>query len=238
MADPMTQSQWTTGAKAALLALCMSVTLSCTTGGPVLTGSSSTLGSGTTSATPTPAATATPTVTPTATPGATPTPSASPTATPSPTNGVTVISEGTFALGGGVVALFAPFDLGSAGTLDFIADWVSIFDDIDLGISRGECTVALFEANQCDFLGVADSAFNKPEELVLAVTPGKYTHAIANATASTEIVAFQLVFVPSSAASAASTRAEVARLRAHYGGAMPALLEAPRGLKGRAPSAR
>lgn len=174
----------------------------CTTGGPILTGSSSTtLGSGTSSATPTP----------TPTPAATPTPTATPVATPIPGTGSApiTISEGQLALDGGYIAVFTPFTLAGAGSLDLVADWLSPLDDIDIGIASGECTTAMMQAGTCVFAAIADSATAKPEEIVLPVSAGTYTHVIGNFTASTEIITFRLVFTPTTSLSATKA-AEVA----------------------------
>jgi len=174
----------------------------CTTGGPILTGSSSTtLGSGTSSATPTP----------TPTPAATPSPTATPVPTPIPGTGSApiTISEGQIALDGGSIAVFTPFTLASAGRLDLVADWLSPLDDIDIGITTGECTVAMLQTDSCVFAAVADSATAKPEAIVLAVSAGTYTHLIGNFTASTEIVTYRLIFTPGASLSAANA-AEVA----------------------------
>jgi len=176
----------------------------CSTGGPILTGTTP-LGS----ATPTPAATATPV--PTATP--TPTPTATPVPTPGPGQTTVTIDEGSISLPGGYIAIFTPFTLSQAGSLDFTADWVSSLNDIDIALANGSCTSDQFSAGTCSFAGTEESATMKPEEMVLALAAGTYTHMIGNFSAASETISYRLLFAPTASASLSDARAAVAAAR-------------------------
>lgn len=204
----------TRGAATLTASVLLAVLGGCTTGGPILTGATSTtLGSNTSTATPTPTPTATPV------PTATPTPTPAPTPIPGGT-GVVTIAEGQLALDGGYIVVFSPFTLSGGGSLDFVADWLSPLDDIDIGITSGECTVAMMQTSSCTFLAVADSATNKPEEIVLPVSAGTYTPVLGNFTVSTEVISYRVVYTPSATASAAERSAMATRMAAELKGGL------------------
>ena len=173
----------------------------CTTGGPILTGSNPLA-----SPTPTPAATATPV--PTATPAPTPTPT--PVATPAPGQTSVTVIEGSITLPGGYIAIFDPFTLVQAGSLDFTADWVSSADNIDLALTSGSCTSADLSAGICPFAGIEESATMKPEQMTLPLTAGAYTPLIGNFTTATETIAYRIGFTPNASVSRSGVRAFVA----------------------------
>ena len=104
--------------------------------------------------------------------------------------------------------------------MDFVADWLSPLDDIDIGIASGECTVAMMQTSSCTFLAIADSATAKPEEIVLPVTAGTYTPVLGNFTVSTEVITYRVVYTPSGSASAAERNALATRIAAELKGGL------------------
>lgn len=171
----------------------------CSTGGPILTGSSP-LGS--------PTATPTATPLPTATPTATPTPT--PVAPPGPGQTSTTIIEGSLSLQGGFIAIFDPFALAQAGSLDFSADWTSSLNDIDIALASGPCTSSQLSAGTCTFAGLEESAALKPEQMTLPLSAGTYTPLIGNFTTATETITYRILFTPNASASQSDVRAFVA----------------------------
>ncbi len=195
------RSRFSRGFRLGSLMALLVVASGCTTGGPILTGSNPLA-----SPTPTPAATATPA--PTATPAATPTPS--PVATPGPGQTSTIVLEGSLSLLGGYVAVFDPFTLSQAGSLDFSADWTSSGNDIDIAVATGSCTSSQLSAGACTFAGLEESPTMKPEQMTLALSAGTYTPLIGNFTTATEAITYRIVFTPNASASQSEIRAFIA----------------------------
>jgi len=182
------------------------VAAGCSTGGPILTGSNP---FATPSPTPAGGATPTPTVTPTATPTATPaaTPSPTPVSTPGPGQTTVTVLEGSLQLPAGYVAIFDPFTLPQAGSVDFSADWVSPLNDIDIALANGACTSSQLSAGACTFAGLEESATLKPEQMTLALTAGSYTPLLGNFSNGDDTIAYKIVFTPNTSASLSDLRA-------------------------------
>lgn len=75
-------------------------------------------------------------------------------------------------------------------------DWTFATNDLDFGVARGGCDLAMVAAQQCVEVGSAESTI-KPERLSLSnFQAGAYTLVIANLGSSTESGTYQILLQP------------------------------------------
>jgi hypothetical protein len=106
-------------------------------------------------------------------------------------------------------ALFRPLATTETGSLEVTVDWTFAANDVDIAITRGNCSFDQFVTDQCAIAASATSTTTKPERARLANQPaGTYTVVIANFGPGDESIAYQVVFTPgTSAASSAESPA-------------------------------
>jgi hypothetical protein len=132
------------------------------------------------------------------------------TATPPPPVS-TVVAQGGFA-GLPVAQAWAspPFTTTSAGRLEVTVDWTFARTDLDVYVLRGtvaNCTIAQFNARQCDLAAFSESVTAKPEKVTVASAPaGTYTILVANWGPDQESFSYQAV--STSGASAATSHSQ------------------------------
>jgi hypothetical protein len=142
------------------------------------------------------------------------------------------VAEGTFSLPGGYIAILDTDTFAAAGSMDFIADWTSPLDDIDIAVANGACTSAQLSAGACTFAGLEESATLKPEQLTLALSASSYTPLIGNFTLPTELISYRITFTPNAAVSTAEVRRLLSYAAAEHR-AVPVLVPAPSSFSGR-----
>jgi hypothetical protein len=102
---------------------------------------------------------------------------ATPAPTPSPTPPV-VLLQVPFTVRDGFSVLYGALPVSGPGVLEVTVDWTAAANDLDIVLARGTCTVAMYQADTCEFVAFADSATTKPERLRVNVTTGMYTPII------------------------------------------------------------
>jgi hypothetical protein len=127
-------------------------------------------------------------------------PAGPPTPTPTPTpNPPQVIAQGNFTIGGidtPNFAVFFPFTTSQSGRLDITVDWTLASNDLDFGVARGACDLAMLEAEQCAEVATAEST-TKPETLSLpSFQAGAYTLVVDNQGPAAESGTYQVVLQP------------------------------------------
>jgi hypothetical protein len=105
------------------------------------------------------------------------------------------------------------FTTTQAGALEAIVDWTFGTNDVDVAITRNDCSFAQFEAAQCEILAFAISTTTKPERArVATAAAGTYTLFVENAGPTDESISYQVVLTPTATGSgqvgAASAPAE------------------------------
>ena len=97
----------------------------------------------------------------------------------------TVVKRGSFNIGTGVPCgflKFFPFTTSATGNIDAEVRWFDIFNDMDIGITRGRCSCNLFYADACGRpIASSESLFANPERIIALNQPaGRYTLYVAN----------------------------------------------------------
>jgi hypothetical protein len=121
--------------------------------------------------------------------------------TPGPGQTAVTVLEGSIQLPAGYIAIFDPFTISQAGSVDFSADWTSSLNDIDIALASGSCTSSELSAGTCTFAGTEESATLKPEQMTLALSAGPYTPLLGNFSNGDETIAYRIVFTPNASAS-------------------------------------
>lgn len=140
------------------------------------------------------------------------TPTATPVPTPTPP---AVVSQGNgFPLQAGFTGR-VPFTTTRTGNLEATVDWTFAANDLDVLMTRGDCSFEQAEAGQCTVLVFSLSTTAKPEKIRTDnAAPGAYTLFVENTGPGDESVSFQVVLTPTTAAGAvppsASSRGELA----------------------------
>ncbi len=135
-----------------------------------------------------------------------PTAVATPTPAPTPAPPV-VLLQGNFALEADFFAILRTVTASSSGSLEMTTDWTFAKNDVDIALARGNCTIAMIEADTCDIVGFTESLTAKPERLRINVTAGVYTPLVVNWGPDDESGAVQIVFTANATAAAASSKA-------------------------------
>jgi hypothetical protein len=137
------------------------------------------------------------------------TPPPPPTTTLPPLPPPSVVSTGQGSLPDGFVGRATPFTTTMTGNLDATVDW----NDLDVYITRGDCTPQQFIDVQCNIAAFSESTTAKPERAQLAAAPpGVYTLLVGNAGPREESLSWQVVLTPTRTAfSATAASAAVAR---------------------------
>jgi hypothetical protein len=118
-----------------------------------------------------------------------------------------VVSQGTSVSLAAEFVLRVPITTTQAGRLDVTADWTFATNDVDLILTRGNCTFDQFEAETCDVAAFAASETTKPETIRFSgAAAGLYTLFIGNFGPADESVSYQVVLAPG-ASSASAARA-------------------------------
>jgi hypothetical protein len=96
-----------------------------------------------------------------------------------------------------------PFTTTRAGALDATVDWTFATNDLDVALTRGDCSFEQFEAQQCTIAAFSISATAKPEKIrVDGAAAGAYTLFVENTGPGDESVSFQVVLTPSATGTA------------------------------------
>ena len=132
-----------------------------------------------------------------------PTAVATPTPAPTPAPPVALLT-GTFTLQNGFVGFFRTVTVPSTGLLEMTVDWTLASNDLDIALVRGACTVAMYEADTCDYVGFSVSETAKPEILRVNVTAGTYTPMVDSYGPGDESGAVQIVFTAGASVTAAA----------------------------------
>jgi hypothetical protein len=107
-----------------------------------------------------------------------------------------------------------PFTTARTGNLEATVDWTFAANDIDVLMTRGDCSFEQAEAGQCTVLVFSLSTTAKPERIrVESAAAGAYTLFVENTGPGDESVSFQVVLTPTTAAGlppSASSRTEQA----------------------------
>ena len=110
-----------------------------------------------------------------------------------------VVAQGGFSIGrvgASNFVVFFPFSTSRNGQLDITVDWTFASSDLDFGVARGACDLAMVIAEQCVEVGSADST-TKPERLSIpSFQAGAYTLVIANLSSVDESGTYQVVLQP------------------------------------------
>lgn len=120
---------------------------------------------------------------------------------PSPPTPVTiVVAQGSLSgLEPGGAAM-APFTTDRSGTLEVVLDWTLASNNLDLILTRGDCTPEQLIALECDVAAIASSATAKPERASIgSADAGAYTLFVANRGASTETFSFEALLTVAAA---------------------------------------
>jgi hypothetical protein len=103
------------------------------------------------------------------------------------------------------------FTTTRAGALEAIADWTYATNDVDVAITRNDCSFDSFEAGQCEILAMTISTTAKPERArVENAVAGTYTLFVANFGPSEESISYQVILTPSATGSGSSEAAGAA----------------------------
>jgi hypothetical protein len=115
----------------------------------------------------------------------------------------TVVQQGTFQLvslsraqaaGLPADAARSEFTLATGGKLDVIVDWTFASDPVGFGVYQGSCTFALFYADSCNQVGLAQASTNKPARVTLNnAAAGGYTVVVTNLGANDESGSYQIL---------------------------------------------
>jgi hypothetical protein len=111
------------------------------------------------------------------------------------------------------------FTTTRTGNLEATVDWTFPANDIDVLLTRGDCSFEQAEAGQCTVLVFSLSTTAKPEKIRTdGAAAGAYTLFVENSGPGDESVSFQVVLTPTTAAAlppSASSRAEQAMPLGH-----------------------
>lgn len=136
-----------------------------------------------------------------------------PTPVPTPTPPVLVASGNGFPLEAEFTGR-VPFTTTRTGNLEATVDWTFAANDVDVLLTRGDCSFDQLIANQCTILTFSVSTTAKPERIRSdSATAGAYTLFVENTGPGDESVSFQVVLTPTTASAvppSASTRTEPA----------------------------
>jgi hypothetical protein len=124
---------------------------------------------------------------------------------PSEPAGRTRLGGGTFTVVGTVEANAngynadvgtIPFNAGSAGTLEIVADWGSAANNIDIFLYLGPCSAEQARSGVCPVANRSTSETAKPESLtIIGVPAGSYSIGFANFGPTTETGSFEVFTV-------------------------------------------
>ncbi|HJS59931.1 MAG TPA: hypothetical protein VKA01_17620 [Vicinamibacteria bacterium] len=91
---------------------------------------------------------------------------------------------------------FFPFSTSRSGRLEITVDWTFASNDLDFGVARGACDLAMVATDQCVEVASAEST-TKPERLSLpSFQAGAYTLVIANLGSGNESGTYQVILQP------------------------------------------
>jgi hypothetical protein len=89
------------------------------------------------------------------------------------------------------------FTTARAGAVEATVDWTFATNDVDVLVTKGDCSFDQLEASQCTILGFAVSTTAKPEKVNIASTDaGVHTIFVENTGDRDESVSFQVVLSP------------------------------------------
>jgi hypothetical protein len=127
-----------------------------------------------------------------------------PTPPPPPAPVTVVVAQGSLSgLEPGGAAM-APFTTDLSGTLEIVLDWTLASNNLDLILTRGDCTPEQLIALECDVAAIASSTTAKPERASIAsAAAGAYTLFVANRGDSAETFSFEALLTTVPAASVA-----------------------------------
>jgi hypothetical protein len=104
------------------------------------------------------------------------------------------------------------FTTTRAGALEAIADWTFATNDVDVAVTRGDCSFDQFEAGQCEILAMTLSTSTKPERAsVPSAAVGTYTLFVVNFGPTAESISYQVVLTPSATGSGSFEAAGAAK---------------------------
>jgi hypothetical protein len=116
--------------------------------------------------------------------------------TPTPPPPVVVVQGSGYALEAGFTAR-STFTTTRGGALDATVDWTFATNDVDVLITRGDCSFDALEADQCSILGFAISETAKPEKIRIdSADAGLFTLFIENLGERDESLSYQVVLSP------------------------------------------
>ncbi len=125
------------------------------------------------------------------------TPAATPVPTPTPP--VLVTSGNGFSLEAEFTGR-VPFTTTRTGNLEATVDWTFAANDVDVLLTRGDCSFDQLIANQCTILVFSVSTTAKPEKIRSdSAATGAYTLFVENTGPGDESVSFQVVLTPTTA---------------------------------------
>jgi hypothetical protein len=133
-------------------------------------------------------------------------PTSPPITTPPPTTlpPPAVVSQGSGTLEVDFLAR-VPFTTTQAGRLDATVDWTFATNDVDVLLTRGNCTFEQLDAGACDIAVFSVSETAKPEKVSLTgAAAGSYTLFIGNEGPTDEGVSYQVVLAPGASSASAS----------------------------------
>jgi hypothetical protein len=124
-------------------------------------------------------------------------PGCQPSPSPPPSPRITVVLDSaSYALPAFFVSL-QNLTTTEAGSFDITVDWTFATNDVDVALTRGECSFEQLIADQCVFVDMTSSTTRKPEQLRIPdQPPGRYTLLIANFGPDDESIAYQVLFTP------------------------------------------
>jgi hypothetical protein len=123
-------------------------------------------------------------------------PTPTPTPVPTPPPPVVVLQGSGYPLESGFVGRMN-FTTTRAGALEATVDWTFATNDVDVLVTKGDCSFDQLEADQCTILGFAISTTAKPEKVNIAsADAGLHTIFVENTGDRDESVSFQVVLSP------------------------------------------
>lgn len=125
-----------------------------------------------------------------------------PTPPPPPAPITTVVAQGSLSGLEPDGAAMAAFATDRTGDLEVVLDWTLASNNLDLILTRGECTPEQLIALECDVAAIGSSTTAKPERASIgSAAAGTYTLFVANRGASAETFSFQALLTTVAAAS-------------------------------------
>ena len=115
---------------------------------------------------------------------------------PTPPPPVVVIQGSGYPLEAGFIGR-TNFTTARAGAIDATVDWTFATNDVDVLITKGDCTFDQLDADQCTILGFAISTTAKPEKVRIdSADAGLYTLFVENNGDKDESLSYQVMLSP------------------------------------------